>query len=303
MKNVFLQPPDGFLNEEVRCGFTVPTKLKKIWAIELDLLNEFDKVCRKHNISYSVWAGTLLGAVRHQGFIPWDDDFDVCLTRENYNKLLTYADEFKHPYFLQHALNDRKFFFGYARLRNSETTGIIAWNKSPDYNNGIYIDVYVLDGVPKSDLLLKFKIWSMQFVNRFIDLYNRDNLPKSAFKKILFKPCKYLIRMLFSYEKLKKIYDSIISFFNDGNVFGLVTHGYKIALQYNAHKEDFNDMERVKYEYIDIPVPKNRNAILTHIYGDYMQFPPAEERGKWHENIIIFDPDISYKEYFARHKE
>ena len=89
-----LKLPEGFLEPEERCGYQVTTKLKKIWAVELDLLDQFQKVCAKHNIKYQVFAGTLLGAVRHKGFIPWDDDIDVCMPREDYDKILPLLKDF-----------------------------------------------------------------------------------------------------------------------------------------------------------------------------------------------------------------
>ena len=138
--------PKHFLEEEVRCGYRVTEKLKKIWAVELDLLNEFQRVCKKHNIKFTIFGGTLLGAVRHKGFVPWDDDLDVAMTRVEFDKLCRIAEtEFDYPYFFQTALTDRRYFFSYARLRNSETTAIISGNGTPDYNNGVYIDIYVLE--------------------------------------------------------------------------------------------------------------------------------------------------------------
>ena len=70
--------PDSFLDEECRCGYNVSSKSKAIWAVEIDLLIHFDEVCKKYNINYCVYAGSLLGAIRHKGFVPWDDDMDVC---------------------------------------------------------------------------------------------------------------------------------------------------------------------------------------------------------------------------------
>ena len=82
---------DSFFEEEIRSGYTVSSEMKKIWAVELDLLNEFSKVCQKHQLKWFVHAGTLLGAIRHKGFIPWDDDIDVVMPRADYEKLCELA--------------------------------------------------------------------------------------------------------------------------------------------------------------------------------------------------------------------
>ena len=84
MQKLKIDLPDGFLDEEIREGYLVTSDMKKVWAVELDLFAEFDRVCRKYDITYYADAGTMLGAVRHKGFIPWDDDIDVKLSRENY---------------------------------------------------------------------------------------------------------------------------------------------------------------------------------------------------------------------------
>ena len=158
--------PDQFYSEEIRCGYTVTSKQKKVWAVELDLLNEFDRVCRNNNIQYFASMGTLLGAVRHKGFIPWDDDLDVCIFRDDFMRLCALSKEFKSPYFLQTALSDRKYFCGYARLRNSTTTGVISNNASPEYNNGIFIDIYVLDGFSTDDRKLKKQLFDLKIFSR-----------------------------------------------------------------------------------------------------------------------------------------
>ena len=91
--NIKLSLPEGFLEEEVRCDYTVSKEMKKVWAVELDLLSEFQRVCKLHNIKYAVWAGTMLGAIRHKGFIPWDDDIDVSMPRPDIERLIQLIDE------------------------------------------------------------------------------------------------------------------------------------------------------------------------------------------------------------------
>ena len=91
--------PSNFLEPEIICDFYVDEKRKKIWAIGIDLLIQFDIVCRRHNLRYSLAFGTLLGCVRHHGFIPWGDDVDVVMPREDYESLKKYKSEFETPYF------------------------------------------------------------------------------------------------------------------------------------------------------------------------------------------------------------
>ena len=141
--NTKLDFPDDFFAPEVRCGYEVSEKNKKVWAILLDLVVELERVCKKYNITMYADAGTLLGTVRHQGFIPWDDDIDIALKRKDYEKLCKVASkEFKHPYFFQTAYTDDHCFRGHAQLRNTETTGIVFLDHGMPYNKGIFIDIF-----------------------------------------------------------------------------------------------------------------------------------------------------------------
>ena len=98
---------EKFYEEEVRCGYLVTQKMKKVWAVGLNLLEQFDKICQAHGLRYYACYGTLLGAVRHQGFIPWDDDIDVAMFRDDYERLKLIAqEEISYPYFLQNSYND-----------------------------------------------------------------------------------------------------------------------------------------------------------------------------------------------------
>lgn len=291
----------SFLNEEVRCDYRVVTELKKVWAIQLELLSKFDEVCKANNIEYTIWAGTLLGAVRHHGYIPWDDDLDVAMTRENFEKLLKLEKNFKDPFFLQYALNDRKYFCEYARLRNSETTGIIAWNNSKEYNNGIYIDIFVLDGCPTGSFrtkkyLFKRKVF-LSLLNSYYGKYPVKKTLKNKVKRILL----FLGRHLYSYERLYHLNNKNLSCFTKKtNKIGLLTHGLEFVKKYWCYKEDLLEMTEGDFEGLKVPMPKNYDQILKNMYGDYMSFPKVEERGQWHNNIITYNPDMPYIEYFLK---
>ena len=137
--NIKLQIPEDFYKEETRNGYTVSEKMKRVWAVELDLLAEFQRVCEKYNLTYYADSGTLIGAVRHHGYIPWDDDIDIVMKRDDFEKLVNVgAYEFQYPFFLQNSYSDKGFFRGYARLRNSETTAITKQDVLCNMNNGIF---------------------------------------------------------------------------------------------------------------------------------------------------------------------
>ena len=117
--------PPPFYEPELRDGYLVSVEMKRVWAMQLTLLVVFDGVCRRHGLAYFAGGGTLLGAVRHGGYIPWDDDIDLFMLREDYDRLLEVGGDFAAPFFLQTAYNDRGYSRGHAQLRLDGTTAML----------------------------------------------------------------------------------------------------------------------------------------------------------------------------------
>ena len=138
----------SFFKEEERCGFLVTEKRKKVWAVGMELLEQFDRVCKKHGLRYFVYYGTLLGAVRHQGYIPWDDDIDVVMFRDDYERFqLIASEEFTEPYFFQNSYTDC-VLWPFSKIRDSRTTAIERrFTNLRDFHHGIFMDVFPLDSV------------------------------------------------------------------------------------------------------------------------------------------------------------
>lgn len=293
---------DEFLRAEIRCGYEVSTRQKKIWAVELDLLSKLLNVCNRNGIKVFAFAGTLLGAVRHHGFIPWDDDMDVCLLREDYEKLLKVADkEFKAPYFFQTAYTDRRFHIGYARLRNSNTTGFIPYNDDINYNNGIFIDIFILTGYTDNRFKLRMQLFQLRFVEKIIHSYYANISEKKGIERIAMRAVKWYSNHFISYEKLLNTYYKLLTKYDQcSRKVSIMTSSDWFMERYWCLKEDLEKSEIVPFENMEIPIPLNFDRILSNAYGDYMKFPPIEKRGKWHENIIYFDPDIPYVDYVRR---
>ena len=268
-------------------------EIEKIRSIQLDLAEEVKRICNKYDIKYFIIWGTLLGAVRNKGFIPWDDDFDLALFREDYEKFISVAkDELTAPFFLQTALSDELFFLPYARLRNSNTTGIIVDNYSPDYNNGIFIDIYPLDAIPTNTKLRNIKYEARDLL---CTICNNYNYIKKGGKSPLFE--KIVVNLL-SYKSICGLFFKICQIGNkkDNSIVGLAYHK-RLSKTYKFNSQDAFETVEIEFENRLFSAPKEYQTLLNEVYGDYMKLPPKRKRGRWHEGQIIYDPNISYKEY------
>jgi lipopolysaccharide cholinephosphotransferase len=277
--------------EEIICDYKVTVKQKKIWNVELDLLERFLDFCKKNDLKVFAAFGTLLGAVRHKGFIPWDDDMDVIMPREDFDKACKLAPSyFNEPYFFQTAKTDSANFFPYARLRNSETTGYTYYLKNQPYNQGIFIDIFVLDKVPTK----KTKIKSFLFKRRINSFLCANYYGFVSSKKYQFlKPIIKLYYYNHSFEALvNNYYKSTAKYKNIKNFF----YVYSANMLQLFKSNDFAETNLVDFYGFKLPIPKKYDEILRESYGDYMSFPPIEKRGTWHDGVIFFDPDTPYKE-------
>jgi lipopolysaccharide cholinephosphotransferase len=297
---------DDLSGDEVRCGYKVSSEMKKIWSIELDLARKLKEVCEKYHLRFYMQAGTLLGAVRHQGFIPWDDDMDFVMPREDFDILESIAHkEFTEPYFLQTMINSEEIFNnGRAVLRNSNTTGLRGhrdlYKKG---NHGIGIDINILDNIydspqrrkrywEKADRLLKIttlkyygakvkKIGDLtiSFSDRMRYYTNFDN------KQIL---CM----------KLRDVFVSCTD--NDSKYLNIITQAnYRHHLYY---REDFDKCIFLKFEDMELPAPAGYDRVLRTDFGDdYMSLPPHSHRHPRHYPVVR--TDISYRVYMKHFQD
>ncbi len=295
--------PENFLDEEVRCGYTVTKQMKEVWAVILDLLAQVQLLCEKHNIEYFADSGTLLGAVRHKGFIPWDDDIDLMMTRENFEKFSFYAkNELSAPYFYQDEFNEKGSLRLIGKLFNSNTTAIRVAEKNRHFtfNQGIFLDIICFDNFPdnikeKDDFIKKTDTLreKAKKLNCLTYRYNPedDKLSLKRSIKTFFK---------FVYTKLK------IS-----NVFFLKLNKYcqkynKLSTQEIASvlfkgkreppqlKQDYAVSLTVPFEFMKINIPKGYENILNKQYGDWKNF----EIGSSNHGDLIIDTGKSYMDYY-----
>jgi len=282
---------EDFLKEEVRNGFLVTTERKKVWAILLDLMVVFDKVCKKHNIRYFLDSGSLLGAVRHNGFIPWDDDIDVTMPRDDYERFVKLSDEFSHPYFLQTPYTDPEYFYSFAKIRNSETSAITQMFRYQPFNHGIWISIFPLDKFPlKEGEEIYYQIRQltaenstyMRMKNPYLDENNKKRVENYSGRD-----------PLDTYEEIQKIatqFNNSDTEFWGSIILTIVKFGRK-----PLPVKSFDNVEDHPFEHLHFPIPSGYDAVLRTQYGNYMQLPPVEEREA--HDTSLFDADNPYTYY------
>lgn len=281
--------PPSFFESETRSGFFIGKEQKKVWAVELDLLRYFDDFCKKHDLKYFLMYGSLLGAVRHKGFIPWDDDVDVGMPRKDYEKLLSLGDEIKEPYFLQTPYTDDGYFFSFSKLRNSNTSGITKLFAFQRINWGIMIDIFPIDTIEKEKAkerynlildLVRTNSTVMRASNPYLNESDKERVRNCHCNDPLHN-CKLIQELAMMDSKKQTDYVSNAVF----TLYGFDRYIFK--------REHFKTTIPMRFEGFLFPVPIGYDYILTAIYGDYTIFPPVEKRGLWH-NDIVFDADVPY---------
>lgn len=285
-----------FFKPEVRCDFLVEEKRKKIWAVEIDLLIQFDKVCKKHGLKYWLLGGSALGAVRHRGFIPWDDDVDVGMMREDYNKLLSLKDEFAHPYFLQTPYTDPEFFYAFSRLRNSNTLYLSEPFRYQKINHGIPLDIFPYDEVEKSSAaeerfnrimsLIVENSTYMRMSHPALDARNKERVAHYAGGNPLERYEQ--IQLLSALDNGR---DCSHIWFPTGGVYGYERTTFP--------KSQFSDLKMMSFEGFEFPVPIKVDEMLKIVYGDYMTMPPKDKRNAWY-GADYFDADCPYAQYIEK---
>jgi lipopolysaccharide cholinephosphotransferase len=300
--------PESFFEEEVRCGYTVTAQMKKLWAVELDLLAKFAEVCERNGLSYFMDGGTLLGAIRHRGFIPWDDDVDVIMPREDYDKLWEIAErEFTHPYFFQTSLSEPgPFYRTHAQLRNSDTTGFIVEDSwKPSVNCGVFLDIFALDNIP--DHTLQRQLWRHELnrkkehmhlaVNQRYELHGWERVRYWFWKKLYFK--------VFSFKRYFDKFNrqSLGRWRNkDTYLVGDVTLPWRGNVQWR--RAWYDGYVYLPFEDLKLRAPLFYHEVMALQYGDHMRMPEdvSAMNGREHGGVT-FDGDTPYRAYFAQHRE
>lgn len=249
------------LEDEERCGYLIKADMKKVWHIQMSILREVLAICDRHGLRIFADGGTLIGAIRHNGYIPWDDDIDMGMPREDYDRFCEIAPKELHePYHVCSVENDRYYTERFIKVVDSSTKAIPIGEKATPHNTlGIFVDIFPYDSMPNTP--------------RHIARLVRKARRKQTMLKIAFKLLNRLPRWMYDSmrfdRKIFRDYEKLLrSFAKPEN-----RYMTKVALhlkEYLYDRQWLENIEWVDFEDIKMPVPKGYDDILTLNYGDYM---------------------------------
>lgn len=258
-------------------------KLNKIHSLELKIALEIKRICEKNDIKYFLTAGTLLGAVRHGGFIPWDDDMDIGMLREDYNKFINACKkDLGKEYFLQNWDTDSEFPFSFGKIRLKGTHFVEGFSENSKACNGIFVDIFPFDNVPDDIKERKLQAKKYFICKRLLWIKKGMgiNMKNENFKQKL----KYYIFLIFSkffkYETIKNYFSKTQQKYNKIITEKVVTDGSYSYEKESLKREWIENLELISFEKEMFYSYKNKEEYLKYFYGDYMRLPPLEKRNR-----------------------
>lgn len=251
--------------------------LLKVQNTQLEILDEIVRICDKHSLTYYLIGGTLLGAVRHNGFIPWDDDLDIAMPRYDYDKLIAICkSDLSSKYYLDDFKSNSNYWLPFIKIRKKNTVLEEHFlSRIDDSKKGIWVDIFPLDNANKNHSNFQaIQGYMIKTIRRLIVWRNRYNKPKTIKQVILYSSTLMIPKIgLFYIQQLVMKWNK-----NPKSTY-YVNFGSKYdQVKQTIPKDIYNPPCKVEFEGNYYKAPKNWDFILKRIYGDYMKLPPMENR-------------------------
>lgn len=268
--------------------------MNDLQKVELDLLQHFIEACEKLELPYFLVCGSALGAMRHGGFIPWDDDLDVGMYREDYNKFMEQAPAIlPEGYFLQNYKTDPAYPNVFGKLRNSNTTYIEKTVANLNMNHGIYIDIFPLDGYPR-DVKEQEKLATSK--NRYLKTLSLNFKVKRSWKGKLAAGAYKMLGFQKRNARVVAKYEALISQYPAKESKLICNHGTWYGDRDYIAREFYGQGSDGVFEGLKVRLPEHCEQYLQALYGDWRQLPPIEKQ-IGHHYYQVCDTQKPYTEY------
>ncbi|QQZ62209.1 LicD family protein [Paenibacillus sonchi] len=268
-----------------------PEDLRQMQLIQLEMLLEVDRICKKRDIRYCIIAGTTLGAVRHKGYIPWDDDADVAMLRPEYEKFCKACEEEldQTRFYLQTHANTPGYRWGYGKIRRVGTEFVRKGQEHMPYRTGVFIDIFPLDNVPDNLIVRRIHNLACTVIRKML----WSEVGAKSDSKLMMRGI-YRGLSLFSRDFVFSLYDKLMRQSNKKPTqlvriltFPTPNNGY-----YGYYKKWYVELADIEFEGHYFPAAKDYDGYLTFKFGKYLEFPPLEQRqGHASTHYRLLQPD------------
>lgn len=265
------------------------SNLGRLHAVLLEMALEFKRICEKHNLQYYLIGGTLLGAVRHQGFIPWDDDFDVGMPRPDYDKFIDIcSSELDSRFYLHCIENDSKYWQRFAKIRKNGTEFNERSISKIDTHKGIFIDIFPIDNIPNdSGNLLKLQSYLISLLSSLIFRKRKlilGNKPGKVETVLIYFTAPFSIKQLSVFQQY------VMKYYKNYQTKYWISFGSHYSYEKEAmNKELYMPHIELPFEGFLFRAPENYDYVLSRLFGDYMKLPPLNQRISKHYTEIDFN--------------
>lgn len=260
------------------------TILKKSQDRMLDILIEVDRVCRENNLKYWLTGGTLLGAVRHKDFIPWDDDMDICMLQEDYIRFLEIAPQKLNSdrYFLDYEKTDPATPVNWAKVKDRQSLVLHEYESDKEeYHQGLYIDIFPVSYLKKMNRITLFIFNTIKKIKGFNSKVGDNKKFKFILERIgIVRFAKKIVKIFFAEVETEEI-------------------GYTIIFKPIYKKEWIFPLKEIKFRGHSFYCPNNEDAYLKHLFNNYMELPPEDER-VWHSKEIRLNEKCEFEKKLER---
>ncbi len=253
--------------------------LKHLQQVEKKLFKYFMKVCEDNDLTYFMYAGSLLGTVRHEGFIPWDDDIDVIMFREDFEKLnKVFEKNIGKEYKFFNVLNEETYHYTWGRLTLKDTLFREWWGNQVDYTPNIFLDIFILDNIPNNKFKWFIQKWRSFALNQ-LSIYSIIKYQnESKIKEIIQQSVYYFLKIIpISPLTIRKRCVNSFSKYQGEECDKVCDFPSEFFMPV-SNKSDWLPVRKAKFEDLEVNIPNNYDKILTMDFSDYMQLPPEDKR-------------------------
>lgn len=254
-----------------------PEDLRRLQLIQLEMLLEVDRVCKKNDIKYCIIAGTTLGAVRHQGYIPWDDDADVAMLRDEYERFREACerDLDRSKFYFQDHKTTPGYRWGYGKVRRVGTEFVRKGQEHMPYPTGVFIDIFPMDNVPNSLFIRRIHNFACTIVRKMLWSAVGAKSDRNPWMRALYRVVSWVPR-----DTVFALYDGLKWICNrkETQMVRKLTFPTPNNGQYGYYRKWYVELSDIEFEGHLFPAAKDYDEYLTFKFGNYMELPPVEQR-------------------------